>query len=116
MLVAVHDRVSLARDAALGDDERDQPLFGPGVAGSGDRLGPDEARVLLAAPAEAGLDRVSIGVHVVAVEVKADLEAKRVARSEAGGGGAAVDERLPDAWRGVGAEQQLDAVLAGVAR
>ena len=46
-------------------------------------VGADEARVELAAPAEAGLDRVAVLGQVVAVEVEADLEAQRVARAQA---------------------------------
>ena len=88
----------------------------PLVAGVADRVRADEARVLLAAPAEAGLDRVAVLGQVVAVEVEADLEAERVAGAEA-----------DRAWRPAavsashtavacsGGEQQLDAVLARVA-
>ena len=74
------DRVVLARDAGAGEGERHQRLVGLDAA---QRLGADEARVELAAPAEAGLDRVAVLGQVVAVEVEADLEAQRVARAEA---------------------------------
>ena len=54
--------------------------------------------------------------QVVAVEVEADLQAQRVARAEPGGHGAAAHELVPERRaRPAGAQQQLDAVLAGVA-
>ena len=59
-------------------------------------LGADKARVLLAAPAQAGLDRPALLHQVVAVEVEADLEAQRVARAEPGGRGAGLEQRVPD--------------------
>src|SRR4051812_40796027 len=51
------DGVALPGDAAVADDERDESLRRPGGADCGDGLGPDEARVLLAAPPEPSLDR-----------------------------------------------------------
>ena len=62
-LAAGEDRVALARDAALGERERRQLLGGAVGARRGDRLGADEARLLLAAPAEPGLDRVAVGAR-----------------------------------------------------
>ena len=59
-------------------------------------LGADEARRLLAAPAEAGLDRAAVLGQVVAVEVEARLEAQRVARAEPDGLGAGRDHGVPD--------------------
>ena len=56
---------------------------GPGGARPRDRLGADEAGLLLAAPPEPRLDRVAILAQVVAVQVKADLEPQRVARARA---------------------------------
>ena len=47
--------------------------------------------------------------------MEADLEAERVAGAEADGGGAVLGQRVPDGGRVLGGEQQLDAVLAGVA-
>ncbi len=91
--------LSLTRDAALGQDERRQLLGGAVGARLGDRLRADEARLLLAAPAEARLDRVAVLGEVVAVEVEADLHAKRVARAQARGRGARVDDRIPQSVR-----------------
>ena len=105
-----------ARDPALGERERGQALGRPRFAGGGDRLRADEARLLLAAPAQPGLDRVAVGAEVVAVEVKADLEAQRVARAEAGGRGAAVQQRVPEGGGGSGRKQDLHPVLARIAR
>ena len=95
--------------------EGDELLARAGLALGAHRLGADEARVLLARPAEAGLDRAARLREVVAVEVEADLEAQRVARAEAGGRRAAGDELVPDRRGVVGRDEQLDAVLAGVA-
>src|SRR5439155_21301066 len=79
-------------------------------------LGPDEAGVLLAAPAEPGLDRTA-GLHqVVAVEVEADLEPEGVAGAQPGGRDARLQEGVPDGGRMLGREQELDPVLARVAR
>ena len=96
--------------------EGDELLGGALRARGGDRLRAHEARGLLAGPAEARLDRVARLVHVVAVEVVVDLQAQCVARAEADGVHAGLDQRVPHRDRVVGVEQQLDAVLAGVAR
>ena len=82
-------RVALARDPPPGQDERRELLCRALGAGGGDRLRADEPRLLLAAPAEPGLDRVAVLGQVVAVEVEADLEAQRVAGAEPGRHGAA---------------------------
>ncbi len=78
-------RVALARDAGAVDRERDELLRRAGRAHGAHGLGADEAGVLLAAPAEPGLDRAALDAQVVAVEVKAGLQAQRVARGEPGG-------------------------------
>ncbi len=78
-------------------------------------LGADEPRLLHAAPAEPGLDRVALGGEVVAVQVEADLEPQRVAGAEPAGDDARVEQLGPDRRRHLGVEQQLDPVLAGVA-
>ena len=88
---------------------------GPASRVVGDRLGADEAGGLLHAPAEAGLDRAARLHQVVAVEVKADLEPQRVARAQARGLDAGLEQRVPDRGRVLGGDQQLDAVLARVA-
>ena len=106
------DRVVLARDARAGEGERHERL------GRGDRrqrLGADEARVELAAPAQSRLDRVAVLRQVVAVQVEADLQAQRVARAQAGRRHAALEQGVPDRGGAVGRQQQLAAVLAGVA-
>src|SRR6478752_9728534 len=107
------DGVALAWDAGAGEGERDE-LLGC-RARLGQRVGADEARLALAAPAEAGLDRVAVLGQVVSVEVEADLEPERVAGAEADRGGSGRGERVPHAGRVLRREQQLDAVLAGVA-
>ena len=60
-------------------------------------VGADEARVLLAAPAEPGLDRAALLHQVVAVEVKADLQAQRVVRTKADRLAPPSDQGVPDA-------------------
>ena len=94
------------------EGERDERLLRLDRA---QRLGPDEARIELAAPAEAGLQRIAILGQVVAVEVEADLEPQRVARAEPGRHHASRRERIPDGGCAVGAHEQLRAVLARVA-
>src|SRR4051812_33613598 len=108
------DRIALARDAGAGEGEGHELLLGRVRLGK--RLRSDEVGLALAAPAEAGLDRVAVLREVVAVEVEADLEAQGVARAQARGLGAAVArERVPHPGRAVRRDQQLDAVLARVA-
>src|ERR1700729_1211554 len=104
-LAATDHRVPLAGDALSLDRERDELLVGALSAGRRDRLGADEPGGLPAAPAKARLDRTPILAEVVAVKVKADLEAQRVARAETGRGGAGSRDRVPDARRVVGSEQ-----------
>ena len=71
-----------------------------GLARGAHGVAADEARVLLAAPAQAGLDRAALLHQVVAVEVEADLEAQRVARGEADGRRRrASSERVPERAR-----------------
>src|SRR3954467_10316459 len=99
------------RDPGTSHGERDELLVRSGLADRADGLGADEPRVLLAAPAEAGLDRPALLHQVVAVEVEADLQAQRVARAEPGRRDALREQRVPDRGRVAGGEQQLDAVL-----
>src|SRR5580704_7736964 len=88
---------------------------GPSGANGADGVGADEPRVLLAAPAEARLDRRTLDAEVVAVEVKAHLQAQRVTRAEPRGGRAAAYDLVPQPRCVLGGAEQLDAVLAGVA-
>src|SRR4051794_21945319 len=69
-LAPPRDGVALTRDAGAVDLERDELLRGPGLPNRAHRLGADEARVLLAAPAEARLDRPALDCQLVAVEVE----------------------------------------------
>src|SRR3954451_9470541 len=115
-LAAADHRVALARDPRPGEDEGDELLRGAAGALLGDGLGPDEARLLLAAPAEPRLDGAARLHEVVAVEVEADLEPEGVARAEADGRGALLCQGIPHARCVLGREEELDAVLARVAR
>ena len=80
-----------------GEHERRQRLLGAALAGRGDRVGADEAR---SPPCSTSRGPASIGlrslVHVVAVEVEADLQPQRVAGAEAGRLGAGGEQRVPD--------------------
>ncbi len=82
-LAAGEHGVALAGDARPREDERGEALGGAGLAGGRHRLGADEARVLLAAPPEPGLDRIAVLAQVIAVEVEADLEPQGVAGGRA---------------------------------
>ena len=88
---------------------------GAGGAGRGDGLGADEAGRLLAAPAESGLDRVASTRHVVAVEVGSRPRAAACRARRAHRRGPAGHQRVPHGRRVRGVDEQLDAVLAGVA-
>src|SRR4051794_33915143 len=115
-LAAAHHRVALARDAGPRQDERDELLRGAAGALLRNGLGADEPRVLLAAPAEPRLDGAARLHEVVAVEVEADLEPQGVAGAEADRGGALLRQGVPHARGVLGSEQQLDAILARIAR
>src|SRR4051794_30445341 len=113
-LAAADDRIALAGDARL-HRERDELLGRAGLARGAYGVGADEAGVLLARPAQAGLDRAARRHQVVAVEVVVDLQAQRVAGGQAGGHGAAAQQLVPQ-LAGVGRlAEQLDAVLARIA-
>ncbi len=114
-LAVGEDRVAGARDAAPVDREGRELLDGPLGTGGRDRLRAREPGVLLAAPAEAGLDRIAVRAHVVAVQVEADLEPERVAGAEAAGRHPGREQLPPELGRIVGGEEDLDAVLARVA-
>ena len=101
-LAAADDRVALARYPRAGEARTARAArrgAGSAVTRGRDRLGADEARRLLAAPAEAGLDRPARLHQVVAVEVEAGLQAQRVARGEAGGRDAGGEQGVPERWR-----------------
>src|SRR4051812_1880932 len=55
IVVVLQDGISLTRDARAREEERGELLLGTGLAGRSDGLRADEARVLLAAPSQAGL-------------------------------------------------------------
>src|SRR4051794_29608739 len=114
-LAAADHRVALAGDPRPREHEGDEALGRAVGPRTSHRLGADEARGLLAAPAQPGLDRPARLHEVVAVEVEADLEAQRVPRAQARGLRAALRDGVPDGAGVLGLEQQFDAVLAGVA-
>ena len=66
-------------------------------------------------PAEARLDRVRVLRDVVAVQRVADLEPQGVARAEAAGHGAGLDQRVPQRHDLARRADQLDPGLARVA-
>ena len=95
-----------------------EPFEGPVVtrAHPRDGVAPDEARLLLAAPAQAGLDRAALLHEVVAVEVEADLEAQRVAGAETARPHSAREHAVPQLRGVLRHRQQLAPLLARVAR
>src|SRR4051812_42270816 len=111
-VAVLQDGVSLARDARARQNERGELLFGPGLASRSDGLGADEARVLLATPAQAGLDRVAGLIHVIAVEVEAHLQAQGVTCAKPGRSGTGVEKAGPPGRRAARLQQEFDAVFA----
>src|SRR5436190_14033231 len=114
-LAAAGNWIALPRDAPFGQLEGNQALARTLRADPRRLVGADEPGALLAAPAKPGLDGASAFAQLVAVEAEADLEPERVARAEAGGRCPRVYQRVPHPGSGSGVEQQLEAVLAGVA-
>src|SRR6185312_7566966 len=115
-LAAAHDGVALARDARAVEREGDELLARARLADGAHGVRADEARVLLARPAQPGLDRSALLHQVVAVEVVTDLQAQRVAGGQPARRGAAAHELVPQPRRGAVGDEHLDAVLARVAR
>src|SRR4029077_19724865 len=76
--------------------------------------GADEARLFLAAPAQAGLDRSAVLAEVVAVQGKADLEPQRVTGSETRRGHALLQGRAQTGPGASRVDQKFDPVLARV--
>ena len=66
-------------------------------------------------PAQGGLQWRGGRIHVVAIEVHGRLQAQGVAGAEAAGGDPLRQELLPEGQARVALQQQLEAVLAGVA-
>src|SRR5207247_9117868 len=77
------------------------------------------AFVELHSPTEAGLGRVDILVHVVAPQSQRGLEPGGIARSQPGGqhalAASVLEERIPHVTDILRRDEQLEAVLAGVA-
>src|SRR3712207_5206972 len=94
-LATADDGIAGARDAGDHDHEGHQQLRRPGLAHPAHRLGADEAGLLATRPAEAGRDRIVLLVEVVAIEVKASLQAQGVAGAQAGRLGARGHQRVP---------------------
>ena len=94
--------------------EWDELLGGSVFPGGGDRWSADKACRLLATPPETSLDRGALLIHVVAVEVEANLEPQRVTGSEAAGHRALLYQCVPYLHGAGGVDEQLEAVLAGV--
>src|SRR5690606_26007416 len=71
-------------------------------------------------PAEPRLERRDVARQLVTVERQRRLEAQRIARAETDRGdrqivARRVEQRLPELRRALGGDEQLEAVLAGVA-
>src|SRR5213076_1461835 len=109
-LTPSHDRVAGPSDPRSLDHERHQPFGRRRPTRGRDRLGADEARLLLAAPAQPGLDGPPILGEVVAVEVKAGLEPQRVAGPETYRHSAAVYQGIPHILGVLRRQQQFHTV------
>src|SRR5207244_10565372 len=115
VLTVAEDPVPLARDSRAGDDEGLEELVRPLLTNPAAGLAAHEPRLLLHAPAETRLDGRALVGQAVAVKAVVDLEAQGVTGPEASRGGSSSDQRVPDGCGGLGGNQELDAVLPGVA-
>src|SRR5262249_32375691 len=102
-------------DGLLGHAERGEAPRGAFLLGAAQDVRPGEVLGERADPAESGLDGVRLGRDVVAVERVADLEAERVARTEAAGSDVLRKQRVPYRGSVGGIAEELDAGLARVA-
>src|SRR4029450_980382 len=87
-----------------------EDLLRPLLPNPATRLGADEARVLLDAPAEPRLDRSPLLGGVVSKEAVVALEAEGVASAEARRRGPPVDDGVPDGDRVGARREQRDPV------
>ena len=115
--LAVEDRARGPRHGALlVHAQRDEPALRAVGARAREHVRARELLVARADPAEARLDRVRVLRDVVAVQRVADLEPQGIARAQAAGHGAGLDQGVPQLHDLAGRADQLDARLARVAR
>src|SRR5690606_4112838 len=112
----VEDRIAAAGDATVLEGEAHELSVHALGALAKQRLLADEiVLVELDHPVEAGLEGRVFPGELVAVEAERRLQAKGIARAQAAGPGSGLDERRPQRLRVLGAAEELEAVLAGVA-
>src|SRR4051812_43555703 len=120
--VAVEDRIAVAGDAPAGHHHADELLRRAVLGNARQRLTPDEvARLVeLDHPAETRLERVRLAIELVAVQGHAGLKAQGVAGAETTGDDAGIlagrRVGLPDVRSATPVDEDLEAVLARVAR
>src|ERR1700674_1425752 len=119
-LLAIADHaVAVTGDAAVQHLETHQPPRESLLAGLQDGVTPHEILVEVEGPIQPCLERIGVGIHVVAVEAHARLQSQRVASAQARRsdaiGLALLEQRAPEPL-GIGiAAKQLEAILAGIA-
>src|SRR5438132_7174291 len=118
-LRAVHDRVAVAGNTPVEHAKAGQDPGETLLAGAENRVPADEVIVQAECPIESRLERIGVGIHVIAIEPESRFEAQGVASAQPGRSNpvaAAFLEQGPPEPGGVaiGAED-FEAVLAGVA-
>src|SRR5256886_15310436 len=114
------DGAAMPRDVARRHAQADQSSARTALLDFRQRIAPDEvAFVELHSPTETGLVRVDGLVHVVAPQSQRGLEPGGIARAQPGGqhalAASVLEERIPHVTDILRRDEQLEAVLAGVA-
>src|SRR4029077_12032583 len=98
-LAIADDAVAVTGDAAVQHLETHQQPRESLLAGPQDRATADEVLVEVEGPIQPGLERIRVGIHVIAVEAHPRFQPQGVARAQAGRpdavGLALVEERAP---------------------
>src|SRR5207248_1974141 len=112
-LAVLERRVTVPCDALAGELEARQLALQAFLLLPDERVRADEASRLveLDDPAQPRLERGVLLVHVVAVEAVRHLQSKRVARPQAAGDHALVEQRVPELARSLGWHEYLEPVL-----
>src|ERR1700694_2328676 len=119
-LLAIADHVvAVTGDAAVEHLEAHEPPSDSLLAGPHDGITADEVLVEVEGPIQPCLERIGIGIHVVAVEAHSRFQSARVSSAQARWpyaiGLALVEQRTPEP-HGIGIPaEQLEAILAGIA-
>src|ERR1700732_2608205 len=119
-LLAIADHVvAVTGDAAVEHLEAHEPPRESLLLGPHDGVTADEVLVEVEGPIQSCLERIGVGIHVVAVEAHSRFQSQRVASAQARGpdavGLALIEQRTPEP-HGIGIPaKQLEAILAGIA-